>query len=428
VTIESQTAQRNVYDGSNMVISFDGSGNLTDRYLWGPAVDQVLADEHFDLSGTDELPSSIGGTLWSLDNNQNSVTDVINNAGTLEEHIAYSPFGAQTAQSTNPGSIVFAFGYTGTYTDTATTFQYHSEADTGVAGRWYDPASQEWISEDPTGVGFGPNPSEYCDNSPTNSTDPSGLVDIHVPYLFDNIAQGDVFQLSADVDDAGNLAVKVQEGQLFKLKATDLGFPFSAVVQGSFEGDNQRYKDTDSLQVAVRWSNAKDSDVGHPTNAVPNDTARQKGANWTIGGQPGSQWASWAATAPSGATHMDVVFLYTDTLFSTPANVGGADLPIVLGSFSADKVGNKWTTKAHPEDMFKRRNNQPSRKECPKLIQAAKDFVKLKTGYIVFGRPIGLSTEKSRSDNQAIIDNALNATPPMINSVNDTGYDIGPRK
>jgi hypothetical protein len=30
-----------------MVLSFDGSGNLTDRYLWGPAVDQVLADEQF---------------------------------------------------------------------------------------------------------------------------------------------------------------------------------------------------------------------------------------------------------------------------------------------------------------------------------------------------------------------------------------------
>ena len=34
-----------VYDGDNMVLMLDGSGNVTDRVLYGPAVDQVLADE-----------------------------------------------------------------------------------------------------------------------------------------------------------------------------------------------------------------------------------------------------------------------------------------------------------------------------------------------------------------------------------------------
>jgi RHS repeat-associated protein len=187
VTIESQTAQRNVYDGSNMVLSFDGSGNLTDRYLWGPAVDQVLADEQFDLTGADELPSSIGNTLWSLDNNQNSVTDVINNAGEIQEHIAYSPFGSQTGLTT--GSVTFAFGYTGTYTDATTGFQYHSDPFTGVAGRWYNPGSQEWVSQDPLGLAPSSNPYDYVANRPTLFIDPtgaSGVADWIGDFFWDN--------------------------------------------------------------------------------------------------------------------------------------------------------------------------------------------------------------------------------------------------
>ena len=39
--------QRYVFDGTNMVLAFNGSEQLTDRYLSGPAVDQVLADEYF---------------------------------------------------------------------------------------------------------------------------------------------------------------------------------------------------------------------------------------------------------------------------------------------------------------------------------------------------------------------------------------------
>ena len=90
-----------------------------------------------------------------LEDNQNSVRDVVNDAGTLIEHIAYSPFGQQTAQSS--GSAVSLFGYTGTYTDPVTTFQLH-----GL--RWYDPATQRWMTQDPLGLVAGMNPYRYCDN------------------------------------------------------------------------------------------------------------------------------------------------------------------------------------------------------------------------------------------------------------------------
>ena len=41
---------------SDVVLAFDGDGDLTDRFLWAPAVDQVLADEQFSSpSGKDPM-------------------------------------------------------------------------------------------------------------------------------------------------------------------------------------------------------------------------------------------------------------------------------------------------------------------------------------------------------------------------------------
>ena len=162
--------QHYVFDGKNMVLAFDGNDNLTDRYLWGPAVDQVLADENYS-GPTSANPTSIGNnTLWALGDNQNSVRDVVTDSGTLEQHIAYSPFGQQVSGLTTTGSVVanFAFGYTGTYTDPVTGFQLH-----GV--RWYDPVSQRWLTQDPAAADE--NLYRYCGNGPTDGIDPSGMAD-----------------------------------------------------------------------------------------------------------------------------------------------------------------------------------------------------------------------------------------------------------
>jgi hypothetical protein len=39
------TQERFVYDGDDIALVFDGAGNQTSRYLHGPEVDQVLAEE-----------------------------------------------------------------------------------------------------------------------------------------------------------------------------------------------------------------------------------------------------------------------------------------------------------------------------------------------------------------------------------------------
>ena len=154
-----------------MVFAFNGDQSLTDRYLNGPVVDQILADEQFTPTTSNELPAIAGNTLYLLAANQGTIRDVLEyNATTAAtsavEHIAYTSFGAV---ATKTGLITFAFGYTGTYTDITTADQLH-----GV--RWYDPTAERWISQDPSGLGSDSNLYRSFDNSPTNFTDPSGLV------------------------------------------------------------------------------------------------------------------------------------------------------------------------------------------------------------------------------------------------------------
>jgi YD repeat-containing protein len=59
------TTERMVYNGDNIALTFDGQGTQTHRYLFGPGVDQVLADE---------TPTQ---TLWALSDNQGTVRDIL---------------------------------------------------------------------------------------------------------------------------------------------------------------------------------------------------------------------------------------------------------------------------------------------------------------------------------------------------------------
>jgi len=63
------------------------------------------------------------------------------------------------------------FGYTGKMLDEATGLQNN-------LNRWYDSQTGRWVSQDPIGFGGGDaNLYRYVGNHPSQSTDPSGLVD-----------------------------------------------------------------------------------------------------------------------------------------------------------------------------------------------------------------------------------------------------------
>ncbi len=208
-----------IYDGNQIVLQFDktGAGSLVSadrshRYVWGPLVDQILADG--DLSGgmgagsqsalgkkkanarpsRPSRPSGLGrrsagsrprGGLgskkasasppvvrWPLCDHLQSVRDIANyesgtDTTTVINHRVYNAFGKLTSE-TSP-SIPHLFHYTARALDTSTGQQNNLH-------RWYDPAVGRWDSEDPIEYDAGDmNLSRYVGNGPTDATDPFGL-------------------------------------------------------------------------------------------------------------------------------------------------------------------------------------------------------------------------------------------------------------
>jgi RHS repeat-associated protein len=169
ITAGSTTTQaRYVYDGNQIVLEFDGtgSGSLTatspsHRYLWGAAVDQLMADEQ--VSNGDLL-------AWTLGDNENTVRDIATYNGsvtTVANHRVFSAYGQLLSQTNS--SVGCLIAYTGRPLDQATGLQNN-------LNRWYDAIVGRWLSQDPSGFGGGDaNLYRYCGNGPTTLTDPSGM-------------------------------------------------------------------------------------------------------------------------------------------------------------------------------------------------------------------------------------------------------------
>ncbi|MBE9137977.1 VCBS repeat-containing protein [Nodosilinea sp. LEGE 07088] len=148
---------RFVYDRENVLLEF--KGNIADpsmRYLYGPQVDQVLAQE--DATGT---------TLWHLSDHLGSVKDLVDDSGALKNHRTYDSYGNLVGESDSSFDSRYAF--TGREFDAETGLHYYR-------ARYYDGELGQFISEDPIGFNGGDgNLYGYVGNSPTIAVDPSGL-------------------------------------------------------------------------------------------------------------------------------------------------------------------------------------------------------------------------------------------------------------
>jgi len=158
-----------VYQNGQIVLQFDGTGNddltyqnLGHRYLWGPTVDFLLADEQIDWTDT----YADGPVYWALGDHLGTPRDWVDNAGEVVDHAVYDYYGTRL----NGAGIGAAFDWTARWRDPLTGLQYND-------ARWYNPGIGRWMSEDP--IGFAArdaNLSRYVGNEATKFVDPSGLV------------------------------------------------------------------------------------------------------------------------------------------------------------------------------------------------------------------------------------------------------------
>lgn len=149
-----------IWDGTDVVLDFvdaDGgstpSASLDMRYLHGPAVDQLLAQE------------TVGGTVrWMLSDHQGTIRDVADNTGdTSGRHVVFDAFGNVTS-----GTLSGRFAYTEQEYDADTGLYYYN-------ARWYNPSIGRFISKDAIGfAGNDTNLFRYVGNSPTNFIDSDG--------------------------------------------------------------------------------------------------------------------------------------------------------------------------------------------------------------------------------------------------------------
>jgi RHS repeat-associated protein len=151
-----------VYSGAELIlefVDFDVSGGaapqLAVRYFYGPAIDQVLAQEVVDT-----------GVQWLLANHEGSISDMANAAGVAIQHFDYDAYG-NIVQKTAV-DVDTRFRFTGREFDFETGLYYYR-------ARYLDPHTGRFLSEDPSGFASGDtNLYRYSGNDPVNRVDPSG--------------------------------------------------------------------------------------------------------------------------------------------------------------------------------------------------------------------------------------------------------------
>jgi RHS repeat-associated protein len=150
-----------------------------------------------------------------LADNEGTVRDVaVGNA--IVEHIDYDAFGNVLGEYGPSGlslgsAALPRFTYTGQAWDAAAGMYYYR-------ARWYDAGTGVFASQDPLGFGAGDaNLSRYCFNSPTNGTDPSGMLFGWLSGLFDSAIE------STDATPTDAYAMKNNPISLANELSRDLG-------------------------------------------------------------------------------------------------------------------------------------------------------------------------------------------------------------
>ena len=145
-----------VYDGQNIIMEYDQTGNITAKYTHGPNIDEPLAVQQ----GTN--------TYYYHADGLGSITALTNASGSIVQTYAYDSFGNMTAT----GSVSQLFTYTGREYDSETGMYFYR-------ARYYDPKVGRFVTKDPIGFDGGDyNLYNYVGANPVSWVDPWGLASL----------------------------------------------------------------------------------------------------------------------------------------------------------------------------------------------------------------------------------------------------------
>jgi RHS repeat-associated protein len=154
-------------DGGNVILNFvdldgpEGTAELelAHRYLFGPAVDQILAQENIVESlGSDDR------VYWPLGDHLQTTRDLVDQSGSVVEHYQFDSYGEVTSGDTS----LTRYRFTAREFDEATGLQPNR-------ARWYDSKRGRWMNDDPVGLDSGDtNIGRYVGNVPASHRDPTG--------------------------------------------------------------------------------------------------------------------------------------------------------------------------------------------------------------------------------------------------------------
>ena len=145
---------RYFYDGANILLEYDGDGNVKSRYIQNLAIDDPLILERN------------GEVFYYHKDGLGSIINLTDGSGQVVQSYDYNSFGEMVLQS---GNISQPFAFTGREWDQETGLYYYR-------ARYYDPRQGRFLTKDPIGfAGGGVNLHRYVQNNPINLIDPSGL-------------------------------------------------------------------------------------------------------------------------------------------------------------------------------------------------------------------------------------------------------------
>ena len=148
------TITRYVYDGTDILLEYDGTNTFLSRYSHGDQIDQPLAVQRAGV-----------GFFYYQSDHQGSITHLTDSSGLVANSYQYDSYGRTLTLSE---TILQPFTYTGRELDQESGLYYYR-------ARYYDANTGRFLSEDPIGfVGGDANLYRYVFNNPANLTDPDG--------------------------------------------------------------------------------------------------------------------------------------------------------------------------------------------------------------------------------------------------------------